>query len=202
MNAVKFIKNTAVGEIVEKKSRFIATITPVKSEEEALAFVASMKKKYYDARHNCHAYIIGDISRSSDDGEPAHTAGRPMLDVLNAEGLDGICAVVTRYFGGILLGTGGLVRAYQGALRAALSAAEYYSLTERLSYHIDCDYTAQGKIAFYAESRGCIIENTVWSDRVVFDIFIDPSEKAEFEAAIQTMTGGKAGITENGLVLR
>ena len=98
------------GEIVEKKSRFIATIRPVKTEEEALSFIAEMKKKYWDASHNCSAYVIGErneIQRCSDDGEPGQTAGRPMLDVLLGEEIHDVCAVVTRYFGGTLLGTGG-----------------------------------------------------------------------------------------------
>ena len=102
------------GQIEEKKSRFIATLEPVSSEEEAAAFVAGIKKKYWDARHNCSAFIIGDNgdrTRCSDDGEPSGTAGRPMLDVLANEHVTNVCVVVTRYFGGTLLGTGGLVRA-------------------------------------------------------------------------------------------
>ena len=113
-------------EIVEKKSRFIATLRPVNSEEEAAAFIAEMKKKYWDASHNCSAFTIGrnhELTRCSDDGEPAQTAGRPMLDVLLGEDIHNVCAVVTRYFGGTLLGTGGLVRAYSGAVKAGLSAA-------------------------------------------------------------------------------
>ena len=105
------------GEIVEKKSRFIATVRPVHSEEEVLAFIEEVKKKYWDARHNCFAYVIGVTNptlRCSDDGEPAGTAGKPMLDVLTGEGLHDTAVVVTRYFGGTLLGPGGLVRAYQG----------------------------------------------------------------------------------------
>ena len=111
------------GELVEKKSRFIATTRPVESEEEALAFIEEMKKKYWDARHNCFAYVTGDrgqLQRCSDDGEPSQTAGRPMLDVLLGAGIRNICVVVTRYFGGTLLGTGGLVRAYSGAVQEGL----------------------------------------------------------------------------------
>ena len=111
------------GELVEKKSRFIATVRPVKTEEEANQFVEEMRKKYWDARHNCSAFVIGDrqeISRCSDDGEPAQTAGRPMLDVLLKEEIHNVCVVVTRYFGGTLLGTGGLVRAYQKATQTGL----------------------------------------------------------------------------------
>ena len=117
---VNVIKN---GEIVEKKSRFIATVRPVETEEEALAFIEEMKKKYWDARHNCWAYVLGErqeLLRCSDDGEPPQTAGRPMMDVLTGAGLTNTAAVVTRYFGGTLLGTGGLVRAYSAAVQEGL----------------------------------------------------------------------------------
>ena len=105
----KTIYEGGEGELVEKKSRFIATVRPVETEEEALAFIEEMKKKYYDARHNCSAFVIGskgELTRSSDDGEPSGTAGRPMLEVLTGSGIRNIAAVVTRYFGGVLLGTG------------------------------------------------------------------------------------------------
>ena len=111
------------GETVEKKSRFIATVIPVKTEEEAIAFIESMKKKYWNATHNCSAYVIGEqfqIQRCSDDGEPSGTAGKPMLDVLLGEEIHDTAVVVTRYFGGTLLGTGGLVRAYSGSVQAGL----------------------------------------------------------------------------------
>nr|WP_330413660.1 YigZ family protein [Coprococcus sp. AF21-14LB] len=112
------------GEIIVKKSRFIATVRPVKTEEEAIAFIAEMKKKYWDATHNCSAYVIGErfqVQRMSDDGEPQGTAGKPMLDVLMGEEIHDIAVVVTRYFGGTLLGTGGLVRAYSGAVKEGLA---------------------------------------------------------------------------------
>ena len=113
------------GEIVEKKSRFIATIRKCETEEEAVAFIEEMKKKYWDARHNCSAFIIGsrgELTRCSDDGEPSGTAGRPMLEVLTGSGIRNIAVVVTRYFGGTLLGTGGLVRAYTQAVKEGLQA--------------------------------------------------------------------------------
>ena len=114
-------------EIVEKKSRFIATVVPVNTEEEALEFVEKTRKKYWDARHNCFAYIIGErgqLQRCSDDGEPSQTAGKPMLDILNSYGLTDCLLVVTRYFGGVLLGTGGLVRAYTAATIEGLKNSE------------------------------------------------------------------------------
>ena len=122
----KTIYEGGEGELVEKKSRFIATVRPVETEEEALAFIEEMKKKYWDARHNCYVYSVGmnrEATRCSDDGEPSGTAGRPMLDVLLGAGIYNAAIVVTRYFGGVLLGTGGLVRAYSGAVQAGLAAS-------------------------------------------------------------------------------
>lgn len=123
VESYKILYKGGTGELVEKKSRFLADLRPVSSEEEALAFIEEIRKKYWDARHHCFAYIIGDRgqnARCSDDGEPSQTAGKPMMDVLAGEELHDVCAVVTRYFGGTLLGTGGLVRAYSGALKEGL----------------------------------------------------------------------------------
>ena len=116
----KAVWEAGTGEITEKKSRFIADIRPVETEEDILAFQEEIKKKYWDAKHHCFAYILGvdqPVMRLSDDGEPSQTAGRPILDVLLGEGLYNVCAIVTRYFGGTLLGTGGLVRAYSQAVK-------------------------------------------------------------------------------------
>ena len=127
MKTQKILYKGGEGELIEKKSRFIATTRPVESEEEALAFIAEMKKKYWDATHNCSAFVIGDrqqIQRCSDDGEPQGTAGRPMLDVLLGEDIHNMAVVVTRYFGGTLLGTGGLVRAYSKSVQVGLEASE------------------------------------------------------------------------------
>ena len=140
MKEYKIVYCGGEGEIVEKKSRFIATVKPVDSEEEASAFIAEMKKKYWDARHNCSAFVIGEhneIQRSSDDGEPAGTAGHPMLDVLLGEGIHNTAVVVTRYFGGTLLGTGGLIRAYTNAAKEALSVCRLGELTEGVHAFLD-----------------------------------------------------------------
>ena len=152
------------GEIVEKKSRFIATVRTVHSEEEVLAFIEEVKKKYWDARHNCFAYVIGVTNptlRCSDDGEPAGTAGKPMLDVLTGEGLHDTAVVVTRYFGGTLLGTGGLVRAYQGAVKEGLQASTV--ITKRLGYRyeIGTDYTGLGKIQYILGQRQISVQDTL-----------------------------------------
>lgn len=135
------------GEITEKKSRFIATVRPVESEDEAVSFINETKKKYWDARHNCSAFVIGkrqELTRCSDDGEPAGTAGRPMLDVLLKENIHNAAIVVTRYFGGVLLGTGGLVRAYQQATKAGLSASEIIEKKDGAVLFIRTDYTGIG----------------------------------------------------------
>ena len=132
------------GEITEKKSRFIATVLPVHSEEEAIGFIEQMRKKYWNATHNCFAYVIGEhfeIQRCSDDGEPGGTAGKPMLDVLMGEELHDTAVVVTRYFGGTLLGTGGLVRAYQAATKAGLLAITVITKYLGKEYVIGTDYT-------------------------------------------------------------
>ena len=124
MKSYKVVYAGGEGEIIEKKSRFIATVRPVECEEEAAAFIGAIKKQYWDATHNCSAFTIGrnhELTRCSDDGEPSGTAGRPMLDVLLREDIHNAAVVVTRYFGGTLLGTGGLVRAYQKSTQAGLA---------------------------------------------------------------------------------
>ena len=140
--AYRVIYKGGEGEIVEKKSRFIATIKPVESEEEAVTFINEMKEKYWDARHNCSAFVIGanqELTRCSDDGEPVQTAGRPMLDVLLKEGVTNVAVVVTRYFGGVLLGTGGLVREYQKAVQEGLEASRIIEKRSVILLYINTD---------------------------------------------------------------
>ena len=153
----KILYEGGSGEIIEKKSRFIATLRPVESEEEAYAFIEEMRKKYWDATHNCSAFVVGErgeLARCSDDGEPSQTAGRPMLDVLLGEEIRNVCAVVTRYFGGTLLGTGGLVRAYSGAVKEGL--AHCTVVTKRLAKElaVTTDYSGVGKIQYLAAQSG------------------------------------------------
>lgn len=139
------------GEITEKKSRFIASIAPAESAEEAEEVIANVRKRYYDARHHCPAYRIGEhgeISRCSDDGEPSGTAGRPILDVLCGEGLHNVCAVVTRYFGGTLLGTGGLVRAYTAAVREGLKNCGIVTVIRGCQMPLTVDYGDLGKVQY------------------------------------------------------
>ena len=188
----------AEAELVEKKSRFIATVRPVASEEEAAAFREELKKKYSDARHNCAAFVIGDrgqLTRSSDDGEPSGTAGRPMLEVLLGSGIRNIAAVVTRYFGGTLLGTGGLVRAYSGVLKEALAKCETARQHFGVRMKIKADYNAVGKLQYILAGRGIAIEDSVYAadvemtviapievyDRLCKELVEATSGRAEFE---------------------
>ena len=185
------------GEIVEKKSRFIANIFPVQIEDEALEQIARMKKKYYDARHNCFAYVIGEkneTERCSDDGEPSGTAGRPMLDVLTGQGIHNAVAIVTRYFGGTLLGTGGLVRAYSGAMKEGLLNCV---LLERMAGHkmsIKTDYNDIGKLQYTARTLELIEIDTVYTDIVELVLLVPDSLLEKVEKEVTERTSGRAEI--------
>ena len=187
-----------VGEIVEKKSRFICTVKPVQSEEEATDFINEMKKKYWDAKHNCSAFVIGSkqlLTRCSDDGEPASTAGRPMLDVLLREGICDVAVVVTRYFGGVLLGTGGLVRAYQGAVAAGLEASTIITKLNGKLLNIKTDYNGLGKIQYILGQRGIKILDSIYTENVELEILIPEDEVASVQAEITEGTNGRARQT-------
>lgn len=196
---MKSLAAESTGEIVEKKSRFIATMIPVTSEEEARDFIASMKKKYYDARHNCSAYTIGEnheITKSSDDGEPSGTAGRPMLDVLIHSDIHNLCVVVTRYFGGVLLGTGGLVRAYTDATKAALENAQIKEELNGIILVIETDYNGYGKINYYLESEKIPVVDSEFTDKVTLNIFVSEDEADNVMNKITELTNATATVSK------
>lgn len=197
----KTVYEGGVGEIVEKKSRFIATVIPCEDEETALQFIEATKKKYWDARHNCSAYTIGlnhELERCSDDGEPQKTAGRPMLDVLLNEGIHNVCVVVTRYFGGILLGTGGLVRAYQAAVKEGLNNSTVVTKQYGIKMRIITDYTGIGKLQYIAATDGYTILSTDYTDVVTVRVMVTPSQKDGFVKKITEATSGRAVTEEEG----
>lgn len=201
MTEYKTIKQEATGEITEKKSRFIATLRPVETEEEALAFIAEMKKKYWDARHNCSAYIIGadkPVERCSDDGEPSRTAGMPMLEVLKGAGLKNICAVVTRYFGGVLLGTGGLVRAYQAATSEGIKNSVVQECKYLNRIKLTLDYTAYGKVQYYTVSEHLTAEEPEFSDSVSVTFLLDDEQRGKLVSFATEATSGTVGIEDLG----
>ena len=182
-------------EIIEKKSRFIATVKPVKSEEEAIAFIEGLKKKYWNATHNCSAYVIGEhfqVQRCSDDGEPSGTAGKPMLDVLLGEELHDTAVVVTRYFGGTLLGTGGLVRAYQASTKAGLEASTVITKMHGSRVSVETDYTGLGKIQYILGQRGLTILNSQYTDKVALEVLLPEAEVKTVMAEITEGTNGQA----------
>lgn len=189
------------GEIIEKKSRFIATVKPVVSEEEATAFINEMKKKYWDARHNCSAFVIGErqeLTRCSDDGEPAQTAGRPMLDVLLKEGITDVAVVVTRYFGGVLLGTGGLVRAYQAATQAGLAASQIIEKCHGSRLQIHTDYNGLGKLQYLFGQSHTAVLNTVYEADVTLEILVPEEKKESLPKEITEQTNGSARMEWGG----
>ncbi len=185
------------GEIVEKKSRFIAHIIPVTTEEQAIAFIADMKKKYWDARHNCYAYIVGtkdEWMRCSDDGEPSQTAGRPMLDVLIKEDIHNVVVVVTRYFGGVLLGTGGLVRAYQAAVKEGLSQCVIAVCSKGQKLDIVTDYNGLGKVEYLIRQRDIPHIDTAYQENVVISVVIPMEEKESIIEEITQQTRNTARL--------
>lgn len=197
----KVVYQPGCGEYEEKKSRFIANVAPADSLEEAVAFIESIKKKYYDARHNCSAFIIGrnkEITRCSDDGEPGGTAGKPMLEVLLGAEVTNVVAVVTRYFGGTLLGTGGLVRAYTQAVQAGLLDAETATMRYGSEMTIQIDYTDVGKVQYLLSSRQILVSESRYSDKVEFDIRIPKEQEEEVKKALTEATAARAGIKSNG----
>ncbi|WP_099466898.1 YigZ family protein [Konateibacter massiliensis] len=201
MEYYKAVYEGGEGEIQEKKSRFIATVFPIQSEEEAITHIESTKKKYWDARHNCFAYVLGtnqEIQRCSDDGEPSQTAGKPILDVLLGEGLRNTLVVVTRYFGGTLLGTGGLVRAYFGAtqegLRNSVIAEKYYAV----KLAIGTDYNGVGKIQYLLGQRQITILSSEYTDVVKITALVPIKETEGLRNEIIEATNGKAELEEAG----
>ncbi len=197
----RIIYRGGAGEITEKKSRFIATISPVSTEEEAREFIESVRKKYHDARHNCFAFLVdeGGIARTSDDGEPQGTAGHPMLDVLTGESLHNTAVVVTRYFGGTLLGTGGLVRAYTDAVRAGLKKCEILVRESGVKLSLTVAYTDLGKIQYLLEQQEIPVLDCTYGEEVTLTAIAPKAELDKIKAAILNAVGkdGKLTIGED-----
>ena len=178
-------------EFVEKKSRFIGRVWPVETEEEALAKIAEMKKQHYDATHNCWAYVLkSGAMRFSDDGEPGGTAGNPMMQVLQKENLFNVVCVVTRYFGGTLLGAGGLVRAYTKGAKIAIDAAGKSMKRVWSVLYIPCPYTFYERVKLETEAFGGVIRDTQFGAEVELDILVAQPQAQAFLDKILDMTSG------------
>ena len=192
------------GEYTEKRSRFIGQLWPVHSESEALERIAAVKKEHYDARHNCFAYVIRALGtvRYGDDGEPQGTAGQPILAVLNGAALQNVCCTVTRYFGGVLLGTGGLVRAYTAAAKAALTGAGVQRMALWHSEVLRCPYPMYERIRRLIEERGAVIERTDYGADIALSLLVRAEGAAEFETALRELSAGAITPEKTGEVFR
>lgn len=191
------VKNQAEAEIVEKRSRFIATVKPVQTEEEALEFLNMLKQKYWNATHNVYAYIIEEnsIMRYSDDGEPGGTAGLPVLDMLKKSGLTNLIVVVTRYFGGVLLGTGGLVHAYSKSAKAGVDAAGILDMVLCREIKIECEYTNLGKLQNeLSKWEDVIKEEPEYTDKVIMPVYVPVSKAENFSSAIVDKMNAQVNI--------
>lgn len=194
----------ADAEIIEKKSRFIAHAAPVKDEREAQLFIDEIKKKHSDATHNVYAYFIngGAVARCSDDGEPQGSSGYPTLNALKSCGADDLCVVVTRYFGGTLLGTAGLARAYAAAARAAIERAGFAVYETFTNLRISLGYSEYQKLSAQLQREGIAEDDTQFDERVTVCCSVPLGSVERLEAAIRDMTGGRAVLEKLGKVQR
>ncbi|MDO4622807.1 MAG: YigZ family protein [Eubacteriales bacterium] len=200
-NGYRTVLEGGEGRYEEKKSVFIATVRPVADEAEAQAFIEEMKKKYWDARHNCSAFVLGDRSemmRSSDDGEPSGTAGRPILDVILGAGLTYTAIVVTRYFGGVLLGTGGLVRAYTEAARDGIAESITAEKIWGSHLQVHLNYTDVGKMQYLLAQAGIPTLHSEYTDTVTLEIIMPETEENRFRKQAAEATAGRADIEKVG----
>lgn len=195
------IRDFAEDSFIEKKSEFIGYISPVKTNDEAAAFINKIKSQNRKARHNAYAYILRDnnITRYSDDGEPQGTAGIPVLDVLQKEGLTDICVVVTRYFGGILLGGGGLVRAYSHACKLAVDAAVRMEMHECFEVTLKFDYSLYGKIEYSLPEFEIKMLSDEFTDNVKLKFLVKSNIYSKLEENLIDITNGKISITKSEL---
>ena len=192
------------GQVQEeiKKSRFICHAKRVYSEEEARAFITAIKKEHYKAIHNCSAFIIGErseIKRTSDDGEPSGTAGVPMLGVLENHNLTNVCVVVTRYFGGIKLGAGGLIRAYAGSVALAVKEIGIVEIKEQAGIQIQMSYAQYQEYGNFLKEHNLMELETNFTDQVGTIIFVDKEDKEDIKSSLIEFFNGKVTLTDQGL---
>ena len=193
MPSYKTVAKRAEAEFTEKRSRFIGYVCPVENEEQANAFITEIKQKHWDARHNVYAYILkdGNFKKYSDDGEPQGTAGMPVLEVIEKSGLSDVCVVVTRYFGGILLGGGGLFRAYTKAAKLGLEAAGAAEMALCTVLNLECDYAMHQKIVKLIEDFGGSVISEDFTDCVSLSFYVVSDDEDKIAEKIYDLSGGK-----------
>ncbi len=189
----KTVLKEAQGEFVEKRSRFIGYCKPVKTEQEAIDFINEKRSQHWNATHNVYAYSLreGNIKRYTDDGEPSGTAGMPMLDVITKNEIYDVCIVVTRYFGGVLLGTGGLVRAYSQGAKVALEAGEVIMMQNCLMCTAKCTYNQYGKVSSLIMESGAVIDDTVYEADVLIKFHLTPELLPPLNKKLADSTAGE-----------
>ncbi|MBY7144120.1 YigZ family protein [Virgibacillus sp. NKC19-3] len=195
------VKKEGTDQLIIQKSRFIGYVRRVESEEAAQDFIQEIKKKHHDATHNCSAYLIGEhdqIQKANDDGEPSGTAGVPMLEVLKKQGLKDTAIVVTRYFGGIKLGAGGLIRAYGSTTSQAIQTTGIVKRQRMQGFSITVDYTLLGKLENVLRNSDHILESIHYLENVAFIVYVKNGEESNFREWIIDLTSGQAEITEKG----
>ncbi|MGO3050699.1 YigZ family protein [Staphylococcus casei] len=202
-SSVITIKQEHTIENVISKSRFIAHIKPISSEAEAKAFINEVKTEHSEATHNCSAYTVGDqmnIQKANDDGEPSGTAGVPMLDILKKLEVHNVCVVVTRYFGGIKLGGGGLIRAYSGAVRDVIYDSGRVSLRPAIPTMVTIAYDLTGKFEYELETTTFLLRDTQYTDKVSYQIDVVETEYPQFIDFLNRITAGNYDLIENDIV--
>ena len=208
MDSYRIPTGNGASEYVEKRSRFLGLVQPVGSEDEAREIIAACKKQYHDARHNCWCYLLRDgTERYSDDGEPQGTAGQPILNVLEREGVQDVLCVVTRYFGGILLGAGGLCRAYTKAAKDALDDAGISELRPWSVLRLDCPYALFERVKLELEKRGGLLRDTDYGAEIAMTVLLPEPEEAAFAAALRELSAGslcpeRTGTELHGVKIR
>lgn len=191
----------SIGEYEEKRSRFIAEIRPIQNEDEAVSFIKEVKTKYWDARHNVYAYRLhGGVCRYSDDGEPHGTAAKPILDIIVGRNLENVCIVVTRYFGGVLLGTGGLVRAYSEAAKEAVNNASIVEMGLLGQYLISCDYGQYNKLLPFIHNMGGTVTDTVYESDITVKFSLPEDKSAEFSDSLTDAFSGRLKLEQEGQI--
>ena len=203
MDSYRIPTKSGASEYVDKRSRFLGLVRPVGSEDEARTIIAACKKQYHDARHNCWCYLLRDgTERYSDDGEPQGTAGQPILNVLEREGVQDVLCVVTRYYGGILLGAGGLCRAYTKAAKDALDDAGISELRPWSVLRLDCPYALFERVKLELEKRGGLLRDTDYGAEIAMTVLLPEPEEAAFTLALQELSAGSLRPERTGTELR
>lgn len=203
MSSYLTVKDRSSAEYVEKRSKFIAYTAPCETEAQAMEFLAEIRTKHWDARHNCFAFVVekGSLSRFSDDGEPHGTAGKPILEVITGSGLVNVAVVVTRYFGGVLLGTGGLVRAYTKATKEALDNAPKAEMMLCTEFEITCEYSDHGTLQKLLEDNHAEISDTNFTDKVKVTYLLKTKQADVFNQKLTEVFSGRITPLEKNQII-